>query len=80
MVWKVEIEKGLNGYVVNSYEDDTKDTIVFEIDSNIDEVKAEQLAFRNMAYYLRDYFAVYNDKHSNEGKGQYLTIEVTNDN
>lgn len=75
--WSIKITKTINGYYVHPTGDNSDDRdFVVEIPNVKEEVKAEQLAFKQLAYALMDYFAVYNDKHARDGKGQYLTIRV----
>lgn len=79
MGWMADIEKVRNGYKINAYEGEEEYSVVFEYKDVEDEVLMEQLTFRDMVYFLKDFFAVHNNKHSNDGNGQYLTIKVDND-
>lgn len=74
MDWGVTIDKVENGYLINyNSEDPNYTTSVIEIQS--DTLKDEQKALQHLFYSLREYFGVYNNKHSN----QYLDINVSGD-
>ena len=74
MTWTIKITKHLNGYVLEPDSSTEEPPAVIEIPES--DVKTEQLAFRRLCYELKDFFAVYNDKHFNNGQGQFLTIKV----
>ena len=76
MIWEIRIRKALNGYVAEMIADDVEEA-VFEIAE--DNLLSEQRTMRDLLYHVKEFFGVYNDKHANDGKGQYLTIEVSND-
>jgi len=76
MEWGINITKHENGYLLKPLEEGMP-TKVVEIRE--DTIKGEQEALREVFYILREYFEVCNDKHSNAGKGQYLTIKVGGD-
>lgn len=76
MTWDANIEKVNNGYVLkldSGNTDEENRELVYQINSDIEETKAEQLCIRELFHDLMEFFAVHNDKHKN----QYLTIEVT---
>jgi len=81
MNWEMNIEKVTNGYVLKYYDEETEQnkTLVIEYKDTKSDTKMEQLTIREVFYQLLEYFAVYNDKHANNGEGQYLTIKVTGD-
>lgn len=76
MLWSAEVLRVNNGYSIKFIDAEGERFDVVQIDDDEDEVKGEQLAFRDLCYLLKEHFAVYNDKHANDGKGQYLTISV----
>ena len=77
MDWSIKITKTNNGYYLQPSEEAEGRDKVIQIDEDINcETRAEQLAFQELAYELMDFFAVNNDKHANNGKGQFLRIEV----
>ena len=75
----MEIKKTHNGYIVETYDGEDFNDFVYEIDDNLEETKGEQLALRNVFYQMMEYFAVNNDKHVNEGEGQFMEIKVSGD-
>ena len=77
-MWNIQIEKVSNGYKLSYWDEESKDrrTVVFEYVDEDNEIKMEQLTLQKVFFYLMDCFAVYNDKHANDGKGQYMTIKV----
>lgn len=80
MEWSIKITKTSNGYYLQPSKDTEDNDLVIQIDEDTScEVRAEQKAFRELAYNLMDFFAVNNDKHANNGEGQYLRIEVDNE-
>jgi hypothetical protein len=79
MTWSVTIDKVKNGYKLETYDGEDFETYVFEYKDVDNETLMEQLTFAEVFYFLREYFGVYNDKHANEGKGQYMTLKVDND-
>ena len=78
MDWSVKITKTLNGYYVEPSEDTDDRNFVIQVPETGQETRDEQVALANLFYELRDFFGVYNDKHANDGEGQYLRIEVDN--
>jgi len=74
MTWKAIIKKLNNGYVIETSGGDYNLNTIIEIPDDENETRAEQIAFRNLFNKLRDFFAVFNDKH----KKQYLDIKVSN--
>lgn len=75
--WECHIKKTINGYYVETSSIEGHKEFVIEIPEILDDkngTKSEQIAFRNLFNELRDYFAVFNDKHTN----QYLDIKVSN--
>ncbi len=79
MTWETNIEKVVNGYSINHWDEESEETktVVFEYIEAETELETEQLTLQKVFYYLMDYFAVHNNKHANEGKGQYMDIKVT---
>lgn len=78
MKWEAIINKTDNGYYVtlNDESEEVPKSFVIEMpEEESDNTKAEQICFRNLFNALRDYFAIFNDKHNN----QYLDIKVSND-
>lgn len=76
MTWNAKIEKVNNGYILKLGDegaDEENKKLVYQLNSDIEETKAEQLCIRELFYDLMEFFAVYNDKHKN----QYITIDVT---
>jgi len=73
MKWSITIEKVDNGYIVQPH-DEESNINVFEIKE--DDLKSEMKTMQDVLYHLKEYFAVYNDKH----KGLYLNIDVEDTN
>ena len=80
--WSINIKKVENGYIVTpSSTADGHRTTVFEDkedDFPDNETRVDQETMREVFWFIQDYFAVHNDKHANDGKGQYMTIKITN--
>lgn len=72
--WSVKVTRVDNGYFVE-FLDGNYPSMVVEYVEGDSEVQIDQLTFRKLCYILRDYYAVYNDKHTN----QYLDIKVSGD-
>ena len=66
---EIEIEKVSSGYIIKTVDG----KFVVGINEDIEEIKGEQLAFRELCYILRNIFDINNDKHKN----QYLDIIVS---
>ena len=76
-MWKAIIEKVNNGYVLILDDGERKFRRVVkepEVKDGMSETKSEQIAFRDVIYELREFFSVFNDKHTN----QYMDIKITN--
>lgn len=78
---ELTIKRVGNGYVITPYEITpfSQDVGVVEIPDLENEDKAEQLALREVIYYMREYFNVNNNKHWNNGEGQFMDISITGD-
>ncbi len=79
MEWSVKITKHLNGYVIEPTGDTDGFSSIIQMEEDGEEVLNEQLAFKELCYELQNLFAVHDDKHANDGKGQRLTIIVDNE-
>ena len=79
MDWSIKITKTSNGYYIVPGEDCEGSDSVIEVVDTDNETKDEQIAFMNLCYELKDFFGINNDKHANDGEGQYLRIKVDND-
>jgi len=81
--WSINVKKVQNGYIVTpSSNSDGHRVMVFEDvedDFDYNETKVDQETMRKVMWYLLDYFAVRNDKHANNGDGQYLKIIIDGD-
>jgi len=76
-MWKAIIEKIDNGYIIKMDDGERKFRRVVkepEVKDGMSETKSEQIAFRDVIYELREFFSVFNDKHTN----QYMDIKITN--
>ena len=81
--WSLNIKKVQNGFIVTPTSlSDGHATTVFEDkedDFDYNETKVDQVTMREVMWYILDYFAVRNDKHANNGRGQYLKITIDGD-
>jgi len=74
MKWSIEIEKVNSGYIITPHEDSEGEKTIIEIPDG-DETLSEMEAFQKLAWNLRNFFAVYNDKHA----GKFLEITIEGD-
>ena len=77
MDYSIKITKVINGYVLSPSDDLIPEFRELVIEDKGEGLKDEQLAFQKLCYTLKDLFGVNNDKHANDGNGQYLTISVS---
>lgn len=77
----MHIEEAINGYIVSYYSPEQNASVkqvVTKKDTD-NPTRDEQEALREVFYILRDYFNVGNDKHWNNGEGQYMDITLSSD-
>lgn len=72
--WYANVVRATNGYCVRFNDGESETVTVFEERSGT--VKDEQLCFRDLCFFLKEHFGVFNDKHT----GQFLDISVSGEN